>query len=90
MSGGAPSCAQPGMHGKSFARKRPEAELLRLTSVGELVGLMPTSMMGIGFGVTLERTHPRIQIKYTLRRLVIRKVLSTRIWEVPPACLGSR
>ena len=28
--------------------------------------------------------------EYTLRRLVIRKVLSTRIWGVPPACLGSR
>ena len=29
-------------------------------------------------------------IQYTLRRLVIRKVLSTKIWGVPPACLGSR
>ena len=27
---------------------------------------------------------------YNLRCLVIRKVLSTKIWEVPPACLGSR
>ena len=29
-------------------------------------------------------------IVYTLRRLVIRKVLSTKIWGVPPACLGRR
>ena len=28
--------------------------------------------------------------QYTLRRPVMREVLSTRIWGVPPACLGSR
>ena len=28
---------------------------------------------------------PEIEVFYTLRRLVIRKVLSTRIWGVPPA-----
>ena len=27
---------------------------------------------------------------YTVGRPVIRKVLKTRIWGVPPACLGSR
>ena len=31
-----------------------------------------------------------VQAFYTLRRPVMREVVSTRIWGVPPACLGSR
>ena len=30
-----------------------------------------------------------VQVLYTLRRPVMGEVLSTRIWGVPPACLGS-
>ena len=40
------------------------------------------------------KNRPRVELErvpvYTLRRLVIRKVLSKKIWGVPPACLGSR
>ena len=36
------------------------------------------------------RSNIPIPFYYTLRRLFIRKVLSTRIRGVPPACLGSR
>ena len=82
-----------------------EAELLMpLLSAAAVVGIFGTFEINISFNtrqcafllfpvwliVCSDLRRLACGLLYTLRRPVMREVLSTRIWGVPPACLGSR
>ena len=58
--------------------------------IGDIVKICENRSSGI-LEILLQWTIiSNLSYFYTLRRPVMREVLSTRIWGVPPACLGSR